>query len=756
MTQPREKTVGFKSIKLFKDQTLGIGSYGKVCKARCDDLLCAAKLIHETLIFDPTTWQDTAPQREHRLPMRRFEQECEFLSTIRHPNIIQYLGIYQDPDTGLPALLMELMDDSLTHFLDSSSQPIPYHIQVDICHDISLALSFLHSNDIVHRDLSSNNILLRGKLLAKVTDFGMARLCDRNPRATHLTFTMCPGTDVYMPPETVQDKPEYTEKINCFSFGVITLQILTRTFPKPGDRRKRIDINYPGFRNGAVVEMLIAETDRRHNHICEVDPGHTLLQVSLDCLKDRDVERPSSHQLCDRIGALKEHSEYSESVSTAQERSTQEQGVRDGELRSLMQQHAQEVQDLQQIIQSQASHLEEKDRTIVQNDQTILQKDQALRQRDETIAVGEQQARQQQNKIDQLEREKIQAKEERKRLERQLELANHQLEESKQIIVQMQEKIADLEQVKRASVMTPGSKQPSSSLQTGIQMSWRMGETAPCHMSSSCPAVADDTALYVRNIKEMYAYTISTSTWCRLPHSPTHSCPSVIVNNLLTVVGGYIRGAPLDKLFSLTGKGSGRKWTEVFPPMPTERAGAAALCTREVLVVAGGMGEKSQLQTVEVMNTETLQWSTAACLPDPLSRPPAAVCGDRVYILSLGGDQKVMYTCSVSALVQSSESSPTARVWSEAAAPPLDSTTCVSVRGQLLTLGGKDTEGKTTSAVYVYDQYTDSWAVVSHMAMPRYCCFAALVTDNQLMVVGGLTDVGETDSVELATINIHV
>jgi serine/threonine protein kinase len=191
----QSKAIGFETVQLLKDQTLGIGSYGKVCKAKCDDLLCAAKLIHETL-FDPTAQQLIAPQREHRLPMRRFEQECEFLSTIRHPNIVQYLGIYRDPETGLPALLMELMDDSLTHFLESSPQLIPYHIQVNVCHDITLALSFLHSNGVVHRDLSSNNVLLIGNVRAKVTDFGMARLGDQNSRATQLTFTMCPGTDV--------------------------------------------------------------------------------------------------------------------------------------------------------------------------------------------------------------------------------------------------------------------------------------------------------------------------------------------------------------------------------------------------------------------------------------------------------------------------------------------------------------------------------------------------------------------------------
>jgi serine/threonine-protein kinase TNNI3K len=72
-------------------------------------------------------------------------------------------------------------NDSLTLFLESSPQPVPYHIQINLNHDITLALSFLHSNGIVHRDLSSNDVPLRGNVLAKVIDFEMARLGDQNP-----------------------------------------------------------------------------------------------------------------------------------------------------------------------------------------------------------------------------------------------------------------------------------------------------------------------------------------------------------------------------------------------------------------------------------------------------------------------------------------------------------------------------------------------------------------------------------------------
>ena len=76
-----------------------------------------------------------------------------------------------------------------------------------------------------------------------MTDFGMVRLGDENPQVTHLTLTMCPGTDFYMPSEAVKAKPVYTEKIECFSFGMITLQILKRQFPKPGDRQKEVKIS---------------------------------------------------------------------------------------------------------------------------------------------------------------------------------------------------------------------------------------------------------------------------------------------------------------------------------------------------------------------------------------------------------------------------------------------------------------------------------------------------------------------------------
>ena len=245
----------------------------------------------------------------------------------------------------------------------------------------------------------------------------------------------------------------------------------------------------------------------------------------------------------------------------------------------------------------------------------------------------------------------------------------------------------------------------------------------------------------------MLMYNISTFSWSQLPYSPTKFCSTVIINNLLTLVGGYdYSGALSNQLFSLTGKGSGRRWTEEFPPMPTKRALPTALFTGAALIVAGGRTFSGSTQTVEVLNSYK-QWSTAADLPELLSHAPAAVCGDHIYVMG-----RAVYTSSIQTLLMSAGNSG-ARVWKAVAAPPVTVTTCVSIHGQLLAIGGRDPYNRPTTAIHMYNPTTNSWEVISHMGTPRYDCIAAALPNNQLMVVGGyMSAYGTTDSVEFASV----
>ena len=709
----------FKTVQLLKDQSLGIGSYGAVCKAICDDLVCAAKIIHPTL-FDPSALHQIAPQREHRLPIRRFEQECEFMSSMRHPNIVQYLGTYRDSaDTRLPVLLMELMDDSLTHFLESSPQPIPYHIAVNICHDVTLALSFLHSNNIVHRDLSSNNVLLRGNVLAKVTDFGMARLGDINPHATRFTSTMCPGTDVYMPPEAVQDKPVYTEKIDCFSFGVITLQILTRLFPKPGDRMQKLELNHPGLPVGTVY-VPVPEVNRRQNHISKVDPDHPLLPVIPDCLKDKDNERPSAHHLCERVADLKRMEKYIDSART--------------------------VQDKDEVIQSLTSRVEQNVRAISSKEEENQQLRQQLQRKDRAIV-------QVQREKETLHQEARRRSEEK---ERQLGRVNQQLQEAERRVAELEQLLSQTEQ------QNPEASSRGKEL-ASIKLKWREGKRAPRGMYRLYDAVVDGNTVYVKDgvTVKIYSYDATTDSWSQLPDCVNQHGSITVINGQLTTVGGVMS----NELFSLTGEGSTRRWTKEYPPMPTEREGTTSLCTGGTLIVAGGMGDGGVLSTVEVMNTENSQWSAAADLPQPMYYASATACGDRISMLG-GFDKrysytKSVYTCSVSALLQSCvpssleaiSLSDKASVWRQVADLPLTRSTCVSFYGRLLAIGGMDDSVNATTAVYEYSSASNSWEVISHMTTGRYLCFTTFLPNNQLMVMGGWTDKStSTDTVELASV----
>ena len=217
------------SCHINKSQPLGHGSYGAVYKAKCDQLPCAAKVLHPTFL-DPNDPNDPGAGKI----MQRFQQECFILGNIRHPNIVQYLGMTRDPESRLPVLLMELLDENLTKMLEHSQRSLAYYVQVDICHDIASAVSYLHSNDLIHRDLSSNNVLIIAKRRAKVTDFGISKLAGAAPSMTPLT--MCPGTQAYMPPEALDEPPVYTKKLDCFSEGVIMIQVCTRLWPEPGPR----------------------------------------------------------------------------------------------------------------------------------------------------------------------------------------------------------------------------------------------------------------------------------------------------------------------------------------------------------------------------------------------------------------------------------------------------------------------------------------------------------------------------------------
>ena len=211
-------------------------------------------------------------------------------------------------------------------------------------------------------------------------------------------------------------------------------------------------------------------------------------------------------------------------------------------------------------------------------------------------------------------------------------------------------------------------------------------------------------------------------------------------------------------LLSLTGEGERKQWSEVFPPMPTPRSSTACITTEKALVVAGGSASDN-LATVEVMDINTKQWTTVCPLPQKLWSSSGIVCGDSLYLAggTIGVSQpKSVFTCSLPDLWQPEtlgsrigQTLTRSNVWKEISSLPVTRSTLASFGGHLLAIGGEDDSWNSTTDVYRYDSHTDSWHVISQMKNKRSRSLAVTLPEDQLIVVGGRTGIGYTDSVDI-------
>ena len=213
---------------------IGGGAYSTVDEVAFP-VAAAAKTIHPIL------------QGNLSKAASEFVRECQLMSTLRHPNIVQFLGVASFPGSRLPALVMERLLTSLHNLLDPDTPPprdaVPplaffsMPLKCSVLQDVARGMAYLHgqSPPIIHRDLSARNVLLNSGMVGKIADLGMARIAPRMRAAA--TMTKGPGALIYMPPEAFapaksnKEKSKYDTSIDIFSLGVVTIFTVGETFP---------------------------------------------------------------------------------------------------------------------------------------------------------------------------------------------------------------------------------------------------------------------------------------------------------------------------------------------------------------------------------------------------------------------------------------------------------------------------------------------------------------------------------------------
>ena len=499
--------------------------------------------------------------------------------------------------------------------------------------------------------------------------------------------------------------------------------------------------------------------------------------ISLDCLKDNTGECPSAKELYCRVATLKQSSRYSDSISVSQERSHKVEQRTTLPVR-VQYQFSQQIRDLQQITESQMSRLRGMDGIIEEKDRIIATKQQGnqlLRQRvcekDQQITEKELQIRDKENQLGKINQQLKVSEDIIAQFEKRIHELEHQLQVYRKSRLRVHDQPHSLStQHTGAQYLPSGDNVPKPDTKVGIiskpSLSWRLErERAPCVMNRGCDAIASGVVMYCRHfsLKRIYLLNAADRKWYQLPECQYGNFLMAFVNGMITTIRGGNdtkffglpasgSGSYTNKLISFVEKGSSGKWTEILPPMPTRRRGTVALSTETYLIVAGGeMEGRANLTTIEILNTKTCQWSAAAHLPEPKNIPSATIIGDNIYII--GGQNKngketnTAFTCSLKSLIKSSTDPrysntalPQANMWKRVADCPVMLSTCVSLQGRLLTVGGKALNNTITSVVHMYNSNTDSWEIISQMPTARYLPLAAAVNDNHLLVVGGVTD----------------
>ncbi|KAF3457562.1 hypothetical protein FNV43_RR02220 [Rhamnella rubrinervis] len=268
---------------------IGVGGYGSVYKTQLPTgRIVAVKKIHE----------NGGEANEEA-----FESETSILTKIRHRNIIKLYGFCLHSRHSF--LVYEFMErGSLAKTLtgDGNAMELDWAKRVNVVKGLANAISYMHHECcpcVVHRDISSKNVLLDGDYEAHLSDFGSARTVD--PDSSN--WTSFAGTFGYAAPELAYTM-EVNEKCDVYSFGVVTLEVIMGNHP--GDLMSSLPL--PSSSSSATIHHQIPFSkilDQRlsppRNQIAS--QVVSIASTAFACLQANPQSRPTMKQISDKLAA---------------------------------------------------------------------------------------------------------------------------------------------------------------------------------------------------------------------------------------------------------------------------------------------------------------------------------------------------------------------------------------------------------------------------------------------------------------------
>lgn len=201
-----------------EDTAHGCFYYSKVCTGSLAGLSCTAKQIDKSILgLNAAATEDL---------IQRYADYCATLSQLRHPHIIQFLGLsYKSDSPSSVALVCELLPLRLSSVLKHYNC-LPDELSYSILSDVSLGMSYLHSRGFCHGELTPANVLLSSDLSAKLSDVAISTVLKLTPLERRRYEPIS-----HLAPELLNDSGKPTNKVDCFAFGALIVHMLRGEYP---------------------------------------------------------------------------------------------------------------------------------------------------------------------------------------------------------------------------------------------------------------------------------------------------------------------------------------------------------------------------------------------------------------------------------------------------------------------------------------------------------------------------------------------
>ncbi|OQS06367.1 kinase [Thraustotheca clavata] len=220
--------------------------------------------------------------------VQAFIDEIKLSSRLDSPYIVRFIGASWVRPRNIEMVVEYMEGGDLREYL--KSQPVllvgwqKYKLQIAM--DVMDGLLYLHSMDIIHRDLKARNVLLKANLRAKLTDFGVSRQV-----SDHGTMTMGVGTFRWAAPEVFRDN-KYTVAADIYSFGMLLVELATHDIPYA---------EHSELSNFALMQVLKDAKSRFPPYTSNQNCPDYIHELIAACINDDPKQRPSAMEINARL-----------------------------------------------------------------------------------------------------------------------------------------------------------------------------------------------------------------------------------------------------------------------------------------------------------------------------------------------------------------------------------------------------------------------------------------------------------------------